>query len=273
MRYTDSHNHTMRFSGDARMTPEELIAGAANMGLLAIVITEHYEKDYPYDCESNQIFDIDTYFEAFREWKKNLPKDFTIYSGIELGYMTHLGPFFDELIAKYPFDSVILSDHLFHGKDPYYEPCYDMPKGDLYSAYVLELTNMVTACNQFDILGHYDYIARYATYDDPTMKYKDSPEAFDQIFRALISKNKSLEINTRSIQKYMLKGIHDCMPDKELLYQYKKLGGDRLTLGSDSHDTRTLGLLFDETAEHLRSCGFDELTTFIGRKEMRTSMY
>lgn len=63
------------------------------------------------------------------------------------------------------------------------------------------------------------------------------------------------------------------MPDKELLYQYKKLGGDRLTLGSDSHDTRTLGLLFDETAEHLRSCGFDELTTFIGRKEMRTSMY
>jgi len=269
--FTDSHNHTSEFSGDARMTAAELITAATAKNLTAVVITEHYELDYPHNLDKPLLFDIDTYFESFAKWKTELQAGLSLYSGIELGYQPHLCTRYDSLVSRYPFDSVILSNHLFEGQDPYfYRKCYDRPKSEVYAAYINELAEMVLACNEFDIAGHYDYIMRYGSYEDPTMKYTDAPESFDRFLQALVQKNKSLEINTRSINKLISKNIKNILPDREILSHYRDLGGERVTLGSDSHDSSTLGFYFDETSEFLKSCGFYELTSYVGRKEIRT---
>ena len=46
--YTDSHNHTVEFSADAVMTMDELISEAVSKGIPAVVVTEHFEKDFPH---------------------------------------------------------------------------------------------------------------------------------------------------------------------------------------------------------------------------------
>lgn len=269
--YTDSHNHTCQFSGDAAMTAKELLCAARDNGLGAVVVTEHYELDYPHLLDKKLLFDVDEYFDAFSEWQKFVPPGLSLYSGIELGYQPHLAKAYDSLVSRYPFDSVILSNHLFRGKDPYFfRDCYKTPKRELYASYIGEMASMAGACSNYDIVGHYDYIARYASYEDPTVKYKDAPEEFDRLFCAIIEKNKSLELNTRSISKLQAKGISDCWPDHEIFSRYRCLGGTRVTLGSDSHDPSTVGCFFGEAAAFLKNCGFQEITTYIRREEVRT---
>ena len=269
--FTDSHNHTSHFSGDAHMTAEELFSAAKARGLGAVVVTEHYELDYPHESGKSMVFDIDAYFDAFSRWSSILPDGLSLYSGIELGYQPHLCTVYDEIVLRYPFDSVILSNHLFDGLDPYFfRDCYNYPKSQVYGSYIDELTEMVLSSGEFDIVGHFDYIMRYSPYEDPCMKYADSPESFDRFLGALVQKKKSLEINTRSIQKLLEKGFVDIWPDRQILTRYKELGGDRITIGSDSHDPSTLGFYFEETAEFLKSCGFTDLITYVGRKEIRT---
>ena len=95
------------------------------------------------------------------------------------------------------------------------------------------------------------------------------PEAFDRFLTAVIRKNKSLEINTRSIYKFHTLGVTDIWPDRKILKRYRELGGIRVTLGSDSHDTSTIGIYFDEAAAYLKESGFDFLCSYVNRKEIR----
>jgi len=269
--FTDSHNHTSEFSGDARMTAVELFTAAKSRNLSAVVITEHYEMDYPHKLDMPLLFDVDAYFESFSKWASTIPDGLRIYSGIELGYQPHLCGLYDKLISSYPFDSVIMSNHLYKGQDPYFFPeCYKNAKTEVFSGYIDELTQMIISCDDFDIVGHFDYIMRYSTYEDPTMRYSDASGSFDKFLQVLVDKKKSLEINTRSINKLLSKKISNYWPDREILERYISLGGERVTLGSDSHDPTTLGFYFEETAAYLKSCGFRELTTYVNRKEIRT---
>ena len=268
--YTDSHNHTSEFSVDAHMTAAELFAAAKSMDLSAVVVTEHYEMDYPHKLEMPVLFDVDSYFESFVKWRAGLQGGLQIYSGIELGYQPHLSSFYDNLVSRYPFDSVILSNHLYKGQDPYFFPeCYKNPKLEVFESYIDDLTQMVLSSDAFDIVGHFDYIMRYATYEDPAIRYSDAPGSFDRFLQSIVLKKKSLEVNTRSINKLLSKNTENVMPDREIFMRYIDLGGDRVTLGSDSHDPSTLGFYFKETAAYLKACGFKELTTYVGRKEIR----
>lgn len=268
---TDSHIHTIHFSGDAKMTIAELLEAAELAGLSEIVITEHFDDDFPHELPVPLTFDIDSYFEAFSKWEQACPPAITLRKGIELGYQLQLERKYELLSKSYPFDSIILSNHLFNGADPYfYRDCYLMSKSDLHRAYINSLADMAERCSFYDILGHYDYIVRYSPQKDPTMHYSDCPDAFDRLFKILISTGKSLEINTRTIDKLKRAGVQNPFPDQELLSRYLLLGGTRISLGSDSHDPSTLACHFNETIAYLKIIGFCSNTSYIGRKEIRT---
>lgn len=266
--FTDTHNHTSHFSSDARMTAKELIDACKKLKMNGVTVTEHYEGDYPHDIGEVQIFDIPSYFEAFKSWRE-YAGDLPLYCGIELGYQKHLCGFYDDMIAKFPFDEVILSNHLYAGKDPYFfRECYEEDMLTVYRKYIEEMAEMAEKCNNYDIVGHYDYINRYAPYEQPQIKYAQCPEAFDRFFSAIISKDKCLEINTRSVDKMRKKGFSDCLPDKEILARYYEMGGRNISLGSDSHGSETLCVHFKEVAEYLKSFGFTENSYYVGRKRM-----
>ncbi|MBO4495839.1 MAG: histidinol-phosphatase HisJ family protein [Clostridiales bacterium] len=264
--YTDNHNHTKHFSSDAKMSAHELIDTCRALNMRGVAVTEHYEGDYPHDIGVSQIFDISEFFDTTKEWLE-YAGDFHLYRGIELGYQKHLCAFYDELMAKYPFDSVIMSNHLYNGKDPYFfRDCYEEDMLTVYTRYIEEMADLVEGCDNFDIVGHYDYINRYAPYEKPQIKYEQCPQSFDRFLSAIVAKGKTLEINTRSVDKMRRKGFSDVMPDPAILRRYYELGGRNISLGSDSHTKDTLCIHFKEVAEYLSSFGFTENSYYVKRQ-------
>jgi histidinol-phosphatase (PHP family) len=253
------------------MTIDELFDAAELAGLTELVITEHFDDDFPHELPVPLTFDIPMYFEAFSKWIQACPPSILLRKGIEFGYQYQLKQKYDLISQSYPFDSIILSNHLIGGVDPYfYRDCYKMPKSDLHFTYINSLADMAERCSFYDILGHYDYIVRYSPLEDPTMRYVDCPEAFDRLFKILISSEKSLEINTRTIDKLRRIGMKNSFPDQAILARYLELGGTRITLGSDSHDPSTLACHFEDTIAYLKMIGFQENTSYVNRKENRT---
>lgn len=254
---TDSHNHTKHFSPDAEQTVNELILSAKAKGCKRIGITEHYEIDFP-DDGINWEFDLNEYKQSFDSWKKN-SGDVELLMGIEFGYQSHTAEAIDKKAIEIRLDVVLLSVHLFRGKDFYtYRDCYKLPKKELHKEYIGIQAEMCERCNNFDVAAHYDYINRYTDNKNNFVLYEDCPDEFDRLFEALISKEKALEINTKSIQKHKEGGFTRTLPDPAILNRYREMGGKLITLGSDSHFADTFGVCFDEATEYLRSLGFKE---------------
>lgn len=263
----DNHCHTKDFSFDGQMSAGEMIDVSIKKGLDSVVVTDHYEEDYPIRSSKPQVFDLNEYFEKLAVWQEMAGNRIQIRKGIELGYQPHLVQVYTELISSYDFDSVISSMHLLKNKDPYYcKECYDPIKETVYEEYILQLCEMVKSFRAFDILGHYDYISRYATYDDKLMTYACAPDAFDKLFLLLIKNHISLEFNTSTMKKLCSQGARATLPDPRVYTRYRELGGEMVTLGSDAHNADSLGDYFAEAISFLKDCGFSGQTLFKKRK-------
>ena len=258
---TDGHNHTKHFSADAGQSIDELINEAKSKGFNRIGITEHYEIDYPEDG-LNWMFDLEEYNKAFDEWRVKAG-DFELLKGIEFGYQTHVAEEIDIVAASIPLDVVLMSVHLFRGKDFYVDrECYKLPAKELHSEYLGIMAEMCEKCNNFDVVAHYDYINRYAENKNDFLTYEECPKEFDRLFEIMIAKEKALEINTKSIQKHKDGGFSRYLPDSAILNRYRDMGGKFITLGSDSHFPGTFAVSFMDAVEHLKSLGFTETVYF-----------
>jgi histidinol-phosphatase (PHP family) len=278
--YIDSHNHTKHFSIDSTQTLDELLSSALEAGLKGLAVTEHYDKDVingffqvgissvgslPHPDE--WIFNLEAYFNLLEEKKQQLARsrpDFQLLTGIEIGYMPYLAEELDHLVDAYPFDCVIASVHCLDYRDIYHYPeLYETGKQAAYGRYLETLVEMLRNQHNFDVLGHFDYITRYAGYEDPALRYQDFPDHFDEMFRLLVEKGKSLEINTRTRQKRLAAGLTDLgFADETVIRRYLELGGKMITLSSDAHHVGETGGGFIEAAAWLKSLGVSYLTAF-----------
>ena len=115
----------------------------------------------------------------------------------------------------------------------------------------------------FDIMGHYDYVARYAPYPECSIRLKDFPDVMDEILRYLAENGKALEINTKTYQSYSGRVPE---PDRDILKRFRELGGEMVSFGSDSHDAGQVGFNFARMAEFVKSCGYRYGVHFEKRK-------
>lgn len=271
----DSHMHTAVFSSDAFQTPEELISGARDLGINNIAVTEHYDMDYPHTDE-NFVFDLEEYGKVFPSWQAlsdNIGGP-NLHMGIEIGWQPHLNDRIKETVNSLPFDTVLLSAHVFRGSEIYFSTeCPLIPRRQRNKEYILLLARMASELNCYDIIAHYDYINRYIEDKDSAVFYKDCPDEFDELFRVLIKKDKALEINTSSIDKQISKGSSLTMPDPDVIKRYLELGGRLITIGSDAHKQDRIGLHFGQTAKYLKSLGVEEVFYFEGRKPVSDPEY
>jgi histidinol-phosphatase (PHP family) len=102
-------------------------------------------------------------------------------------------------------------------------------------------------------MGHYDYIVRYAPYQQTSLRYRDFSDILDEMFTYLIHEGKALELNTKSYQDFKGRLIN---LDVDILKRYRELGGEIISLGSDSHDPSRVGHDFKRFAELIKSLGF-----------------
>lgn len=274
--YVDTHTHLSPYSHDARQSVAELLAQAARKGLSAVCTADHYEKDIFYEGGREDIFNITDYFRdlgAVQAARKD--EEPRLLPGVELGYLPHLDRHYAQVAAAWPFNSVILSLHILESQDPFVLPAmYHPGKTDVYGRYLRQLTTMITSCPDFDIIGHFDYITRYAPYTDRKIRYDEFPAAFDELFSQMIRNRKALEINTRTIVKLQSCGYegYEAWPDPAIISRYLDLGGNLISLGSDAHKAGECGHLFPETIAWLSGLGCRQVVHFEKRQAVFTQI-
>lgn len=270
----DTHSHVKPWSHDASQTIDQLLNDAEQKGLAGICLTDHYEKDLFYERGYEDIFDPDEYFRHLGSKRldpnsaaKQGKPAFLI--GAELGWLPHLRDHLIWLTSNYPFDSIILSMHVFRGYDPYIdENFFSEGIEAVYPEAIADMVNMIETFSDFDILGHFDYVSRYYKSENAKMLYKHAPDQFDSLFKKMVEHGKCLEINTRTTVKMRSMGYtkSESLPDPDIIKRYLELGGKYISIGSDSHHNGDAALIFSEMKEWLQSNGVNRLTYFVERK-------
>ena len=243
----DNHSHT-KFSADSEMLAKDAIETAKKQGL-GIVFTEHIDFSYP--GELDFIFDPKEY------WKEYEPlRCESVRLGVEVGLVPGERQQAEAFIAEVPFDEVIGSIHLVDGYDIYEKDGYEGKSQDeMYRRYFSLMENMVRSNPYIDILGHIDYISRYAPYEEPGIQYARWTEEIDAVLRAVIETDTVLELNTRRFGTPI--NFKQLVP---VYKRYRELGGRYVAIGSDAHTVEGIGAYFDIAEQFAEACGLTPVT-------------
>lgn len=265
---SDCHMHT-QFSTDSRTAVRSMLDAALEKGLQAVCITDHMDLDFPPQegevtapGELPFLFDPDAYFRTIVPLKQEYRGRLDVRIGIEIGLQPHLGARYRKLVHEYPFDYVIGSVHLIRGLDPYYGKLFEgRPDAEAYREALVETLHCLDGVEDFDALGHLDYVVRYGKHKAEEYSYRRFADEIDAVLKKLIDKGKALELNTAGL-KY---GLGFPNPHPDVLKRYRELGGEMVTVGADGHCPEHVAWDFDRAGELLKSCGFSYYTEFIGR--------
>lgn len=232
MKKVDYHIHTT-FSPDAKSTPEEHILAAIQKGIEEICFTDH--NDYFFN-DSTWVLNVDEYFKVLVPLKEKYKDQINIKIGIEVGLdMDHVNEI-EKLVSSYPFDFVIGSIHAIHSTDIATVYHHGKSKEEYHTDYFNAMKACVEYFDCFDVLGHLDYVRRYGPYENRNIDYQKYQPIIDEIYSVLISKGKGIEINCSGYRMF-----DNSLPNNEQIKRFKELGGQFVTIGTDSHLSEHLG--------------------------------
>lgn len=262
---SDCHLHSS-FSSDSNTPLEEMVKKGISLGLKSMCMTEHLDFDYPENSEGlDFLLDFDAYKKTLFSLKEKYATKIELLFGIEMGLMDYLGDRYKEVSDSYPFDFIIGSSHLVKGVDPY-EPEYFQTHGtskgmQLYFESILSNINGCS-CLDYQVYGHLDYAIRYAPEKNKSFQFHDYQEIIEAILKALIRKDKGIEVNTAGFRQ----GLGQPNPHLDILKFYRELGGEILTIGSDAHKPEDMSYSFQSLSELLKEAGFSHYTLFRNKK-------
>lgn len=261
----DYHLHST-FSNDSEAELDDICRQAIAMGLSEIAITDHVDLQYPIQPPGYTISDMNCYFETLTRCQTQYQGQLTIRIGMEIGLEPHSWSTYNKLIDSYPFDFIIASLHAVDGMEPHLGHYYQgKTKEEAYRIYYEHIAEYIEQYDNFDVLGHLDYVKRYMPYAYEPGDHLLALDAVDKVLTRLIAKGKGLEINTSGFRHVSQAG----MPHFDIIARYHTLGGKRLTIGSDSHAPQYVGTRVAETLAQLQTMGIETFSTFEKRQERR----
>lgn len=274
----DNHNHS-QFSFDGKNADIEKGARSAMAsGLGGICFSDHcdfyvppekalHEELVPEEFDAIlQQAEIDR-VQAMLDREGKAPK---ILKGIEVGMHAECHEQIRKKLSENSFDQIIASIHYIGETDPFHGGYYrDKDWKQAYGTYLETIWREMTWLKDFDIMGHFDYVVRYAQYEQCSIMYKDFSDIFDEMFRFIIQEGKALEINTKSYQDF--DGRRPLL-DKNVLLRYKEMGGEILSLGSDSHNPSCVGTDLAKFAAMLKEMGFRWIAHYEKRKLIQLAL-
>lgn len=277
MKLMDCHTHT-QFSVDSEADINECVKRAAELGLAAYAITdhcecnawygeEHYSEDEKKLLES---FDYAADFEhsvsAVTALKEKYAGRLNLLCGVELGQILQDTEAAKIVNADSRVDFIIGSVHQVRGEQDFYfidyekltmDEIYDLLERYFREVYGLSRTDL------FDVVGHITYCLRY-------MKQRHGIEAdisrYDDIiaetFRNLAQNGRGIEINTSGLRQ----GFGDCFPNLKYVKLFRDMGGEIVTIGSDSHTANDIAANAADGINLAAAAGFKRLAYFRKRK-------
>lgn len=234
----DSHTHT-KFSADSQMDAADAIARAESLGL-GIIFTEHF--DYKLPGELDFTFNPVDYMNEYKKFRGE-----KVRLGVEIGMRKSAREANKNFLAQADFDFVIGSIHAVDNVDIYEKDFYaDKDKLTAYRKYFRAMAEEA-AVEEFDVLGHIDYICRAATYENPEIEYETFKPEIDEVLKILVERGKMLELNTRRLNKKI--AVESLKP---VFKRYKSFGGEFVTIGSDAHQKAAVGANFGVALEFVK---------------------
>jgi len=256
----DYHMHS-NFSCDTRVSMSDMCREALRKHIPEIAFTEHFDRVRVGMCFDK--YDVAGFFRALEQARAEFgPQGLTIKAGVEVGEI-HLNR--DEVNAVldvWPYDLVLGSLHWNRGENvferPYFEKRGHMEMAKMYFA---ELTEMVEG-GGFNIMSHMDVIKRMGYQVYGRFDIRDYEEFVRPVLAACIRTGIAPEINTSALRM----AVNQTHPPLDVLKWYKEMGGERLSIGSDSHNPMHLGVGLDRALALASEAGFTHLTKFKARE-------
>lgn len=238
----DTHLHT-EYSTDSKMKINEVLDKINEYGIGAI-ITEHIDLNYRDKSMFN--FNIKDYFENYSKYRGE-----KLLLGVEMGMCNKYSKDYAAISKEYPFDYIIGSLHEMYDTDLYEarELYKSKNKKQLFEEYLEQILSCIETHPFINSLGHIDYIARCADYEDKEIYYEEFADYIDEVLKKLISKGISLELNTRRLGDK--KALENLM---KIYKRYFQLGGKYVTIGSDAHRPEDIGNNFILGKEFISYC-------------------
>lgn len=259
----DFHLHS-HFSADSAAAMDEMVYAGKSIGLSGICFTDHVDLDYP-DSQISFEFMYDDYINELNDIRASVQGDFEIYTGVEIGMQPHIYAENEALLKDRGFDFIIGSIHCVNKKDLYdgsYLEGITHDQGIIN--YFQDMLKCLDNFSDFDVLGHLDGIRRYLYGNKESFSYEVYKGYIYDVLSRLVNSHKGIEVNTSGL-RYGLSSFH---PLPEILKLYRSLGGEIITIGSDSHRPDTLGYEFNNALNLLTDIGFKYYSIYKDRKPL-----
>ena len=255
----DYHMHS-RVSFDGHDSGEDLAQAALKAGLKEICFTDHLDYD-PLGNMGSMAFDTAAYNAEYDHLE--IP-GLKIRRGMEFGMSVDNREQFRQDLKRRDFDFVLGSIHFVDDLDVYFPEYWKGKTVFEAERRFLEATlDCVKLHEDFDVLAHLTYLAKTTAHPAPRpISMADHRELIDEILRTVASKGKGLELNTS--------GMDRCgafLPAKEYFQRFKELGGEIITVGSDSHRCNRVGQYTFDACEIFRDI-FGYVCTFENRQPL-----
>ncbi len=257
----DCHNHTC-CSGDSDAPLELVLQQAARMGLSHVCTTDHMDL-VSREGDVLEDWDWTAALEQHERAQQSAPKGVEVRLGAELNSAHLYTERNRRLIGQAPLDLVVGSVHntspKLGGEDfilwQYTDEQTCFRALDDYFDSLITLSGV----DYIDVLAHIPYTLRYMTDRDgiPLSLERYRPQ-LEVIFTNLIRRGAGIEVNTnrgKSLADY-----------RDLLAQYRQLGGEIVTIGTDAHRPEDIGKGVREAAELLRELGYRYYTVYRRRR-------
>ena len=228
----DTHVHST-FSFDGKVKAEDLVLLALQKGLTFLSFTEHL------DLCTQSFDDFLTMERAFSEEVSRLNLRYgdriQIVKGLEFAEPHR---YQKELLAveKMNFGYLLGAVHFIDGRSVARKELPPKENEEHAKRYYEELFSLVTF-GRVDAVAHFDHIRRGIGED----RYQLS--TLRDIFKEMIRKDIVLEVNTSGIRRTN----GEPFPSREKVLLYRSLGGNKVTIGSDTHIESNLYQFVEET--------------------------
>ena len=263
---TDYHIHT-EFSDDSTAPIEEMVRAEIEKGMTHICFTDHVE-DCCHDDPVSYLVHGDffrmqnEYFAAISKMKSLYGNKLDIRTGIELGGANHDTDCAKEILSHGGLDFIIGSVHNLRREKDFFAIRYKTVEEcrDIVRRYLLENIEMAET-GLCDVLGHLGFPNKFMFDQGFDVKLTEFPDELVCLLKLLVQKGIGIEINTSGLRRKIM----DSAPDLSVARLYKELGGEIVTVGSDSHDALRVGQYSKEALKILKDL-FGYVCTFEKRR-------
>ncbi|HDS09622.1 MAG TPA: histidinol-phosphatase HisJ family protein [Firmicutes bacterium] len=260
----DYHLHSS-YSIDSNSALIEFCDEAIKAGAIELGFSEHIDFD-PTDPGYRFYNDLQ-YGQEMNILKSFYHPRLKLKKGVEVTYQPQFLDLIKKTLSLINVDFVIGSIHFvddwnISSSDP--EETGRFSSIDMKTAYekfFVKLNELVQT-GLFDIIGHFDIIARYGHKYYGDYNPEDFIGIIREILREIIKSGQILEINTSGLRN----SPKHTYPHFRIVKEYAELGGNTVVFGSDAHSPDNLCFKFRRAEEMAKEAGIKYRGIFENRK-------